>query len=109
MVYLLPYLYYPPPEGSFYSEGEAIVMALSAYFCTTLFFVQFIWTLYNTWHYLIKQRKWRVFSLTMFYLFSIVCIFMRIVDTVLSVQIGELLNCFMILYPAVMKICIGIV
>ena len=84
-------------------------MAVSAYICTSLFFVEFAWTLYNTWEYLIKQGKWRVFSLTMFYLFSIVCIFLRIVDTVFCVKIGELLNCFMILYPAVMKICIGIV
>ena len=109
MTYLLPYLEYPANAGSFYTDAQAIGMAIQAYICTLIFTFQLAFAIYNTWMYLIKQGKWRVFSLTMFYALSINCICLRILVSFFCVEISEMLNAALTLYPAIVKICIGIV
>ena len=74
-----------------------------------MFILLLSFALYNTWKYLIKQGKWRVFSLTMFYILTILCIVTRIFVYILTVYIAEWFNCSLVLFPAVIKICIGIV
>lgn len=74
-----------------------------------MFILLLSFSLYNTWKYLIKQGKWRVFSLTMFYILTILCIVTRIFVYILTVYIAEWFNCSLVLFPAVIKICIGIV
>ena len=85
MVYLLPGLQYPPDDLDWYNKGYAIGLALTAYICSFMFMALLICALYNTWKYLIKQGKWRVFSLSMFYLLTIVCLSERIVMSILSI------------------------
>ena len=93
MVYLLPYLKYPAdPPSTFYDDRQAIAIAISAYICTLLFTLQLIFALYNTWFYLIKQGKWRIFSLSMFYALTILCVTLRLVITVLCVKAAVTLN-----------------
>ena len=84
-------------------------MAVTSYFCILMFILLLSFSLYNTWKYLIKQGKWRVFSLTMFYILTILCIVTRIFVYILTVYIAEWFNCSLVLFPAVIKICIGIV
>ena len=84
-------------------------MAVSAYICTLMFILLLSFAVYNTWHYLIKQGKWRVFSLSMFYALTIICLATRIFVNVLAIYIGKWFNVSLVLFPAVIKICIGIV
>ena len=108
-MYLLPYLEYPTDNQPEFTDEQAILMAVSAYFCILIFSLLLGFALYNTWQYLLKQGKWRVFSLSMFYGLAIICLSFRILVYVLSVYVAQWLNVSLVLFPAVLKICIGIV
>ena len=84
-------------------------MAVSAYICTLMFILLLTFAVYNTWNYLIKQGKWRVFSLSMFYGLTILCLIIRIIVNIMAILVGEWFNVTMVLFPAIVKFCIGIV
>ena len=107
MVYLLPYLQYPDPEE--YSKAEVFGIAFSAYICAGLFAALLVFAIFNTWQYLIKQGKWRVFSLTMFYVLTIVCLGLRCFINVFCVPVARYFNIPLVLIPPIIKICIGLV
>ena len=86
-----------------------MAVAFSAYICALLFSCQLYFALYNVWHYLIKQGKWRIFSLAMFYILTIICVGLRIFICIFCVFISQYMNIALILFPAIVKICIGIV
>ena len=108
-MYLLPYLEYPTDDQPEFTNKQAIILAVSAYLCILLFTLLLAFALYNTWAYLIRQGKWRVFSLSMFYALTIICLTFRILVYVMSVYVAQWLNVALVLFPAVIKICIGIV
>ena len=66
MVRLLPALSYPDPTGNF-NDAQVIGIALTSYLCALLFFLLFCFCIFNCWQYLYLQKKWKVFSLLMFY------------------------------------------
>ena len=59
--------------------------------------------------YLIRQGKWRVFSLSMFYLLCTVCLGLRIILNILSVEVAQNFDITLTLFPAIIKLDIGIV
>ena len=65
--------------------------------------------MYNIYAFLIVQKKWKVFPLTLFYTLALSCLVFRCVDTMLTVQIAANFNIFGTLMPAMLKICIGLV
>ena len=109
MVHLLPCLSYPDDAQFHYRKGEIVWLAFSAYFCSLMFAILFAFTLYNTWQYLIKQSKWRLFSLRMFYLMTLVCSGMRIYVNLDMVCVAQHFDIVLSLYPAILKMCIGII
>ena len=76
MVYLLPGLNYP--DNGVFTPTETLFIAISAYLVATLHFVLLMFALYNVWHYMIKQEKWRIFSLSMFYVLLLSGLTLRI-------------------------------
>ena len=109
-MYLLPDLKYPVDDyPSQFTNAQVIGVAASAYFCSLMFALLLSFTLYNTWMYLIKQGKWRVFSLSMFYALTILCLVIRIIVNVMTEYIALMFSCALVIFPAVIKICIGVV
>lgn len=109
MVNLLPCLSYPDARQFGNRKSEIIWLAFSAYFCSLMFLVLFAFAVHNTWQYLIKQHKWRLFSLRMFYVMTLVCSGMRIWVNVDMVCTAQHFDIALTLYPAILKMCIGII
>ena len=86
-----------------------IAVAVSVYVCTIMFILLLSFAIYNTWNYLIKQGKWHVISLSMFYALTIVCLSWRIFINIFTIPLSNWVIVSATLYPAVLKICIGIV
>ena len=107
MVHLLPDLEYP--NGNQFSESATVWLAVSAYICGLLFTFLLAFALFNTWKYLYKQGKWRVFSLTMFYFLSTICLALRVVVNIACIWVAQYDIVTLILFPAVLKFEIGLV
>ena len=80
MVYLLPSLNYP--DNYQYTPKETLWIVISAYIVAALHFGLLIFALYNIWHYLYKQAKWRGFSLSMFYVLILCGLSIRVYVTI---------------------------
>ena len=107
MVYLLPDLEYP--TGNQFDKRETIWLAVSAYTCAFLFTLLLAFALFNSWNYLYKQSKWRVFLLTMFYILSTLCLALRVVVNIFTVWAAQYFIVTLIVFPAVLKFEIGLV
>jgi len=55
------------------------------------------------------QEKYKVFPLTMFYIFAVLCLAFRVYGNVFVANIALEINLYGLLLPAVFKICIGLV
>ena len=107
MVYLLPGLHYP--DGNQFDESQTIWLACTGYFTTIMFSFLLGFAVYNTWHYLIKQGKWRVLYLTMFYALAILLLCFRSIANIWFVPFSQNVNVVFIMMPLVLVILIGIV
>lgn len=107
MVKLLPDLEYP--TGNQFDKSETLWLAFSSYFCALAFTVLLVLTFYNIIMYLIRDGKWRVYSLTMFYILAVLCLVFRIIVNILAVLIAQNFYITLTLFAAVIKFDIGIV
>ena len=80
MVYLLPSLNYP--DNYQYTPNQTLWIIISAYIVAALHFGLLVFCFYNIWHYLFRQAKWRVLSLSMFYLLIVCGLTIRIFVTI---------------------------
>ena len=63
--------------------------------------------LHNVYFFLYKQRKYKVFCLTLFYILVIPCTILRIIYNLYTMHV-EIDYCIIgNLYPVIFKICIG--
>ena len=83
-------------------------MAFVAYLSATLFLILFVLVCYNIWKFGCLQGKWRVWSLSLFYSLTTLCVILRIWISINCVCIANQFNLWLILEPAVLKVCIGI-
>ena len=91
-----------------YTDEQAIWLIVWSYFCTLLFFALFCFLVFNIWHFMYKQGKWRVWSLRMFYSLTTLCVLLRIYVSVVNVCISSYFNLTFIFVPVVLKITVGI-
>ena len=84
------------------------MIALCAYFSAVLFITLFVFLVYNIVEFLIKQKKWRVWSLLLFYGLAFICVVLRIWISIMVVCVTKRWNLLSALSTAVIKICIGI-
>ena len=80
MVYLLPSLNYP--DNGQYTPRDTLIVVCTAYTVAALHFGLLMFAFYNIWHYLYKQSKWRVLSLTMFYTLIVGALTLRVYVTI---------------------------
>ena len=83
-------------------------IVFSAYFCAILFACTLVCAFYNI-HMYLRSGRWRVFSLSMFYLLGVICLILRIVVNILCVWIAQYFVITLCLFPAVIKFDIGVV
>ena len=103
---IIPALKY---ENNSFSTGETLSIVISVYFCLTMFTLLLALCLHNIYMYLFKQRKWRVFPLSMFYTLSILMLAVRMYETVQTAYTAKIYGVSGLLMPAVLKILIGVV
>ena len=71
------------------SEGEAVVTVLFAYTTTGCFILILMLAVWNTYHFLYKQSKWKVYPLLLFYILSYVDILLRIYHSFWMITLSE--------------------
>ena len=71
------------------TEGQAVVTALVSYFTTGCFVLILGLAVWNTYHFLYKQRKWKVYPLLLFYILSYVDILLRIYHSFWMIALSE--------------------
>ena len=108
MGYILPCLDVDSEIDQFETRSQRILVALVAYFCATLFFILLVLTSYNMWKFGYKESKWRVWSLSLFYSLATICLILRIWVNITVVCVSDQFNLWLVLMPAVFKICIGL-
>lgn len=106
MVELLPCLD-DVAHSSQHKDWKSIIAA-SSYIVTLVFMGLLFFTIYNVWCFLYKQRKWRVWSLSFFYVLVTLQIILRIYITIYIVCATNKINTFGADVTAVLKVCIGI-
>ena len=89
------------------TPSEGIIIVSIAYFSITVYTIMLILECHNVYYYLIKQHKYRVIPMTLFYLFAIPCCMVRIWMNIYIVPGDALFNPFFAFCPACLKICIG--
>ena len=105
---VLPCLDVDSEIDQFETRSQRILVALVAYFCATLYFILLVLTSYNMWKFGYKESKWRVWSLSLFYSLATICLILRIWLTITVVCVSNQFNLWLIIMPAVFKICIGL-
>ena len=107
MVYLLPSLNYP--DNYQYTPTETLWIITSAYIVAALHFALLMFALYNIWNYLYRQQKWRVFSLSMFYVLILGGLTIRIYVTILINVAQSKPVILYYLLPMAVKMSLGLV
>ena len=98
-----------PRHSINFTDKETIWIAFTVYVVFALFLLMLAFCLYNIYWYLYKQKKWRVFPISMFYGISLVLILVRAYLTIFTVHTVHIFGVFGTLMPAVLKVAIGIV
>ena len=106
MAYLLPCL--GDYDEKTLGEVNQAWLSFSAYFCAIAFVGLLCFALHNIVQYLVIHGKWKVFSLSIFYLLSVICLGQRIFLSLDGICAAQNLNVVWILFPAIIKMCIGI-
>ena len=78
-------------------------------FCALAFLTLLVFALFNTKRYLYGQGKWRVFSLSMFYILSIISLTIRIITNIFSIWAAQYMFVSFSVIPAVIKVDIGLI
>lgn len=107
--YVLPSLYIDRDYTEFLSYDQQVTLACTGYICATLFFFMLCFAVHNVIRFLLMQGKWKVFALSSFYCFAVVCLMFRTYDCICVAQIAIHVNVVSLLLPPVFKIGIGLV
>ena len=75
----------------------------------TVFSLFLYFLLYNFYHFLIKQQKWRVTPILFFYIVAILIVLIRIFDFIFLAELTANANIEGITIPPVLKLSIGLV
>ena len=78
---------------------------IQIYFVALLYLLMLGLTLYNFWVYIIKQAKYKVLPLLMFYLITIALILLRIETTVMY---DQWYNISLNIMPSLLKVNLGL-
>ena len=84
---LLPSVDIDNPGLSGMTRKEAIVLASLSYASVIAFLPLLILALYNIYTFLIRQRKYKVYPLVLFYTLTLPCLLMRITVSIYIVPI----------------------
>ena len=106
--YLLPCLSSDNHRDQFDDTLSLVGVAITAYICTLMYIMLLVLLFYNVWNFLYKQGKWKVWTLSLFYVLCVVCLIMRIYVTIYIVCESMSFNVILLLGTAVIKICIGL-
>ena len=81
----------PGLEASDWDEDSknAWQILILAYLSTVMYSILLFLALFNTYYFLIKQQRWKKYSLFLFYFFSICCCISRISYSVLVVPASQ--------------------
>ena len=90
-------------------DNQLVWVGVTTYVCLALFILMLVFCLHNIWRYLVRQGKWRVFPLSMFYALSLLMTVERVYVTLFVVKAASSFNLVIILMPAVLKVLIGLV
>ena len=60
------------------------------------------------WAFLYKQRKWRVWSLRMFYVLATLCVMIRIFISIANVCLSNRVDVFFVIVPVSLKFGVGL-
>ena len=71
------------------TEGQVVGTVLAAYVTTGLFVAILGLTIWNTYHFLYAQGKWKVYPLCMFYVLSYADILLRLYHSFWMVEVME--------------------
>lgn len=80
--YVLPGLYIDRDYTEFLTYDQQIVLACVSYTFATLFLIALVFAVHNVVRFLIMEGKWRVFPLSSFYSFAVVCLTFRCYDCI---------------------------
>ena len=100
----------PGLTTSFWQDDydSALAVAILAYLGIVLYSLLLFLALSNTYSFLLKQGKWKIYSLSLFYFFSILCIISRILYAIFVIPIQINFYIMPFVTPAVLKIFISI-
>ena len=90
------------------SKSQAIIIATIAYFSIGAYIFLLAFECHNVYFYLFKQKKYRVYPVTLFYIFALPCCIARIWANCDIVRMVAFLNPILEFIPANFKICIGL-
>ena len=106
---VLPGLLVSRSETDFLSYRQQIILATISYLSAGAFLGLLVLAVHNIIRYLIMQAKYKVFPLTMFYIFAVLCLAFRVYDSLFVAEIALDFNLIGLLLPPVLKIGIGLV
>ena len=89
------------------SSGQAITLTIVIYISLTLYTIMLLLGIHNVYYYLLKQGKYNVYPLCLFYTLVMPNAIVRIVQnfTIVHTMAYFMMQAFI---PAILKTCIGI-
>ena len=91
------------------SNPETIVLVLTSYLISLGYFVLLYLAMYNSYYFLYRQKKYKVYPLVLFYVLSIPCIVLRIYHSIWIIENTMYKQVLGFYGPAALKISIGII
>ena len=91
------------------TQGQAVITACICYTTAALFVSIFLLALWNTYFFLYKQRKYKVYPILLFYVLSYTCIMLRIYHSIWMVTVLEYDQIIAVIGVTWVKFCIGII
>ena len=91
------------------TQGQKIATVLISYTITAIFASIFFLTLWNTYFFLYKQQKYKVYPLLLFYILSFTAIILRMYHSFWMIEVVLYQQVFAIIGPTWVKFSIGIV
>ena len=90
------------------NKAQVVGTVIIAYLTTAFFISILLLAVWNTYHFLYKLQKYKVYPLLLFYILSYVDIFLRIYHSIWMVTVNEYKQIFAVIGVMWIKVCIGI-
>ena len=108
-MWLLPGLDLDDLQTVHLSKGEAISYASFVYFTALCLILVLVFTTFNAYKFIYQQKRFTVFTLVSFYIFTVIILMMRLSDLLFFISFFENQNLTCLMFPANVKIAIGLV